>query len=68
MKTYTIEGFCRDHNISRATFYNLAKLGQGPRIMKVGARTLISEEAAAAWRREQEEWRREREDWSCPTS
>jgi hypothetical protein len=38
--------FCTAHGISRATFYNLKKRGEGPTIMKVGKRTLISEEAA----------------------
>jgi predicted DNA-binding transcriptional regulator AlpA len=49
-KALTIEQFCADHNICRATFYNLAKIGQAPRIMKVGGKRLVSEEAAAAWR------------------
>jgi hypothetical protein len=46
----TIEQFCAEHNISRATFYNLAKVGQAPRTMKVRGKRLISQEAAAAWR------------------
>ncbi|WP_212566890.1 hypothetical protein [Aromatoleum tolulyticum] len=36
-------------------FYKLMKSGHGPRIMKVGTRTLISVEAAADWRRQMEE-------------
>jgi hypothetical protein len=35
-------------------FYNLLKRGDGPAIMKVGRRTLISAEAAAEWRRRME--------------
>ena len=50
-KTYTVPQFCADHNISRASFYNLLSEGKGPTIMKVGSRTLVSVEAAAAWRR-----------------
>jgi hypothetical protein len=46
-----VNGFCREHGISRAHFYNLLKRGDGPVIMKVGRRTLISTEAAAEWRR-----------------
>ena len=42
--------FCETHSISRASFYNLLKSGKAPKIMKVGSRTLISAEAAAAWR------------------
>jgi hypothetical protein len=51
MAAQTVEEFCRDHRISRGTFYNLLNDGRGPRIMKVGSRTLISNEAAADWRR-----------------
>ena len=51
----TVDEFCQAHRICRATFYNLQKLGRAPRVMKVGARTLISKEAAADWRRRMEE-------------
>jgi hypothetical protein len=50
----TVDEFCHAHRISRGTFYNLLKVGQGPSIMKVGARTLISVDAAADWRRKME--------------
>jgi excisionase family DNA binding protein len=50
----SVAEFCRRHGISRATFYNWLKTGRGPAIMKVGGRTLISREAAAAWRRRME--------------
>lgn len=46
--------FCRAHGISRPTYYNLKKKGLTPREMEVGARRLISQEAAADWRRERE--------------
>lgn len=49
-----VDGFCREHGISRAHFYNMLKRGDGPAIMKVGRRTLISAEAAAEWRRRME--------------
>jgi predicted DNA-binding transcriptional regulator AlpA len=52
---FTIDEFCDAHDLSRATFYNLRKVGRGPREMKVGARRLISIEAAADWRRQMEE-------------
>lgn len=48
--TYTIDEFCQLHNISRTTFYSLMKQGNGPAIMKVGRRTLISVVAAEKWR------------------
>lgn len=48
---YTVQEFCAEHGgISKVFFYELQKRGQGPRIMKVGRRTLISAEAAAEWR------------------
>jgi hypothetical protein len=50
----SIAEFCSTHRISRAHLYNLLKRGQGPTVMKVGKRTLISHEAAAAWRRSME--------------
>ena len=52
---YTVEHFCEAHAISRATLYALLKRGDGPQIMKIGRRTLISVEAAEAWRRRMEE-------------
>jgi predicted DNA-binding transcriptional regulator AlpA len=58
---YSVDAFCADHGICRATFYNLENRGEGPRLMRVGGRTLISREAAADWRREREAaWLRER--------
>ena len=46
----SIVQFCERHDLCRASFYNLVKSGKGPRLMKVGARTLISVEAAREWR------------------
>lgn len=52
---YTVEEFCLDHGtISRPFFYKLLKNGKGPRLMKVGRRTLITAEAAADWRKQME--------------
>jgi hypothetical protein len=47
----SITSFCARHGISPAFFYRLQAEGRGPRIMKLGGRTLISREAAAEWRR-----------------
>ena len=41
-------------SIGEAFYYKLKRHGEGPREMKVGARTLISVEAAAEWRRARE--------------
>ena len=48
--TYSVSSFCADHYISKAFLYKLIGEGKGPRLMKVGRRTLISSEAAADWR------------------
>jgi predicted DNA-binding transcriptional regulator AlpA len=50
----SIPEFCKAHGISEGLFYKLQKQGEGPREMKVGARTLISFESAAEWRRARE--------------
>lgn len=53
--TYTVAQFTADHNISRTHLYALIKEGRGPRLMKVGRRTLISAEAACDWRKRMEQ-------------
>lgn len=53
--TYTVDAFCKAHHISRAYLYQLWTEGRGPRRTKLGRRTLISGESAAAWRRRMEE-------------
>jgi hypothetical protein len=52
---YSIRQFCEAHNISVDTYFRAQRAGVGPVTMKVGGRTLISVEAAAAWRREREQ-------------
>ena len=49
---YTVPEFCEAHRISRALFYNLLKGGRGPAVMHAAGRTLVTIEAAAAWRAE----------------
>lgn len=51
----SIDVFCALHDIGRRTLYDLWAEGRGPRFFKVGARTLISLEAATAWRRQLED-------------
>lgn len=53
-ETDTVPEFCAVHKISRGTFYNLLKAGKGPKVLKVGSRTLITKESAAEWRRQRE--------------
>src|SRR5262245_29989036 len=45
---YSIRQFCEAHNISVDTYFRMQRAGRGPVTMKVGGRTLISIEAAAA--------------------
>ncbi len=47
---YSIEAFCRAHNISRPFLYQCWKRGEGPEVMHIGRRRLITVEAASAWR------------------
>lgn len=52
----TIAEFCAAHGgISRAFFYNLGNTGRGPRMMKIGRRSLITAESAAEWRERNEQ-------------
>jgi hypothetical protein len=51
---YTIAEFCKRHRISHQLFYKLKPQGLMPVTFRLGARVLISREAAAQWRRERE--------------
>lgn len=51
----TIDEFCKEHKITRPHYYALKKQGKGPREMVVGRRRLITQEAAADWRRDREQ-------------
>jgi predicted DNA-binding transcriptional regulator AlpA len=50
--SFTIPEFCARNGISRSLLYKIWDEGKGPRRMNVGARTLISREAAEEWRRQ----------------
>lgn len=49
---YDVDAFCEAHSFGRAKLYELWAEGRGPARVKVGRRTLIPGEAAAAWRRQ----------------
>jgi hypothetical protein len=51
---YTIPEFCRRHGFSQSKYFQMAAAGEGPRVMHVGKRVLISREAGADWRRARE--------------
>jgi hypothetical protein len=46
----TVDEFCVDHRISRSKLYQLWNEGVGPRVIKLGHKMLITQEAAADWR------------------
>lgn len=52
---FDINEFCKKHRISRRLLYKLWSEGTGPRVIKLGRRTLISIEAAADWRKQMED-------------
>jgi hypothetical protein len=53
-KASSIDEFCAEHRLSRSMFYKLMAQGRGPRLMCVGTRKMVSDEAAADWRRQME--------------
>jgi hypothetical protein len=54
MGTKTIAKFCEDNSISRSTYYNLDKIGKGPRVIRLGQKIIITDQAEADWQRERE--------------
>jgi predicted DNA-binding transcriptional regulator AlpA len=46
---YSVVEFCAATGISRATFYRAQQNDTGPRLTKIGSRTLISREACEEW-------------------
>lgn len=55
LAAFSVQQFCDLHGIGRNLFYRMLAEGKAPNIMKIGRRTLISRESAAAWRREVEQ-------------
>jgi hypothetical protein len=51
---YTVNEFCDAHRISRSKLYELWSAGIGPRFIQVGTKKIITNEAAADWRRQGE--------------
>ena len=51
---FSVASFCEAYGLSVPLFYKMRAKGEGPDIMKVGTRTLISLEAADRWRRARE--------------
>ena len=53
-RAYSVHEFAKVYGFSVPMLYKLWSKGEGPAIMKVGVRTLISFEAADKWRRDRE--------------
>lgn len=51
---YTIAEFCQAFRVSRGHFYNLVRRGEGPRLLRVGKRVLVSADSVAEWVRRSE--------------
>lgn len=51
LDAYSIGEFCRRHGISESFFFKLQARGEAPRTIALGARRLITKEAARAWRK-----------------
>ena len=47
-KAHSIKAFCEAHDISRNLFYTLKKQGLAPKMISLGKRRLITEEAGMA--------------------
>jgi hypothetical protein len=48
---FTVAEFCEAHRISRTKLYQLWQVGLGPKVIRIGAKLIISTEAATEWRR-----------------
>lgn len=51
---FGVSEFCQRHGISKGFLYAEWRRGRGPRFMQVGDRKIITREAGADWRRDQE--------------
>ncbi len=49
-RAQTVREFCEDNSISRSMLYKAVRENWGPRLMKVGRKTLITDEAGQEWR------------------
>lgn len=54
-KAQDVNTFCETYGISRSMFYKLQRQGKGPRLLKIGKRTLVTIEAAEQWQQDMEQ-------------
>ena len=62
---FSVSGFCAHHSVSRSLFYRLQKEERGPRLTKIGRRTLITAESAAEWRARMERETSQKSEECC---
>ncbi|GAN81461.1 hypothetical protein [Acidocella aminolytica] len=48
---FTVDEFCKNNKICRATYYNLKNRGMGPAELRLGRAVRITQDAEAAWHR-----------------
>jgi predicted DNA-binding transcriptional regulator AlpA len=65
---FRIPEFCRAFGISEDFYYRLQRTGLGPKTIKIGNVTIISDIAADTWRREREAATAATEIASSPTA
>jgi hypothetical protein len=53
-KAFSIREFCAAHRISESMYYKLREAGLGPREARALTKVIITQEAAADWRRQRE--------------
>ena len=49
LNAHSISAFCQRNSISRAFYFKLRKMGEGPRETRIFDKVLISAEAEAEW-------------------
>lgn len=48
-EAYTISEFCKAFRISRPHFDKLRKINRGPHVLKVGQKSIITQQAVQTW-------------------
>ncbi len=49
IRAYTVPQFCDAYGIGKSLLYKLVKANKGPRLTKIGTRTLIAADEAERW-------------------
>jgi predicted DNA-binding transcriptional regulator AlpA len=49
IRARSIRAFCREYGFSKSHYYNLRRRGLAPRTLRVGAKQIVTNEAADEW-------------------